>query len=109
MQRPRLALGLDIALFACYSIAMKTSQTYLSYAVKRIVFIAIIVLVCAYLQACAYTVVSTASFVTTGKSVGDHVLTTAIPNADCTVTNLAKDKYYCEVTDISKTYNRWGI
>ena len=88
---------------------MKTSQTYLKYAVKRILFIAIIVLVCAYLQGCAYTVVSTASFVTTGKSVGDHVLTTAIPNADCTVINVVKDKYYCEVRDVSKTYNRNGI
>ena len=61
------------------------------------------------LQACAYTAVSTASFVTTGKSVTDHVLSHAIPNADCTAVNLVKDKYYCEVKDISKTYNRNGI
>ena len=80
-----------------------------TYLIKRIVFIALILLVCAYLQGCAYTVVSTASFVTTGKSVGDHVLTTAIPNSDCTVLNVIDDKYYCEQRDISKTYNRTGI
>lgn len=61
------------------------------------------------LQACAYTAVSTASLVTTGKSLGDHVLSNTIPMADCTALNLVKDKYYCEVKDISKTYNRNGI
>ena len=62
------------------------------------------------LNGCAvYTVASGASFVTTGKSVGDHVLSNTIPMADCTVVNLVKDKYYCEVRDISKTYNRNGI
>ena len=80
-----------------------------TYLIKRIVFITLILIVCAYLQGCAYTVVSTATFVTTGKSVGDHALTYAIPMADCTVINVVKDKYYCEVKDISKTYNRNGI
>ena len=62
------------------------------------------------LNGCAvYTVASGASLITTGKSVGDHVLSNAIPNADCQVMNVVKDKYYCEVTDISKTYNRNGI
>ena len=77
--------------------------------VYRLIYVLALIVMCAYLQACAYTVVSTASLVTTGKSVGDHALSHAIPNADCTVVNLAKDKYYCEVKDISKTYNRNGI
>jgi hypothetical protein len=62
------------------------------------------------LNGCAvYKVASGTSLITTGKSLGDHVLSTAIPNADCTALNLVKDKYYCEVKDISKTYNRNGI
>jgi len=75
----------------------------------RLIYVLALIVLCAYLQGCAYTVVSTASFVTTGKSVGDHVLSNAIPNADCTVINVVKDKYYCEVKDISRTYNRNGI
>jgi hypothetical protein len=61
------------------------------------------------LEGCAYTVVSTTSLVTTGKSLGDHALTAVVPNADCNVTNVVKDKYYCEVRDISTTYNRSGF
>ena len=62
------------------------------------------------LNGCAvYTVASGTSLITTGKSLGDHVLSNTIPMADCTAVNLVKDKYYCEVKDISKTYNRNGI
>jgi hypothetical protein len=62
------------------------------------------------LNGCAvYTIASGTSLITTGKSVGDHVLSNTIPMADCTVVNLVKDKYYCEVKDISRTYNRNGI
>jgi len=61
------------------------------------------------LEGCAYTVASTTSLVTTGKSLGDHALTAVVPNADCNVTNVVKDKYYCEVRDISTTYNRSGF
>jgi len=94
----------------CYSIGMKTSQTYLRYAVKRIIFITLIVIVCAYLQGCAvYTVASATSLVTTQKSIGDHVLSNTIPNADCSLRNVIRDKYYCEVRDVAKTYNRNGI
>ena len=63
----------------------------------------------AILQGCAYTAVSTATFVATGKSTTDHVLTTIVPMSDCNVTNLLDSKYYCEIRDISKTYNRNGI
>jgi hypothetical protein len=61
------------------------------------------------LEGCAYTVVSTTSLVATGKSLGDHALTAIVPMADCNVTNVVKDKYYCEVRDISTTYNRNGF
>jgi len=60
------------------------------------------------LQGCAYTVVSTATYATTGKSVGDHVLTQTT-GADCNTIKyiLNKDRdYLCEEYDISKTYNR---
>ena len=61
------------------------------------------------LEGCAYTVASTTSLVTTGKSLGDHALTAIVPNADCNAINVVKDKYYCEVRDISTTYNRSGF
>lgn len=60
------------------------------------------------LQACAYTAVSTASFIVTGKSTTDHIVTAVVPHADCNVTHIIDDKYYCEVRDISRTYNRNG-
>jgi hypothetical protein len=61
------------------------------------------------LQGCAYTAVSTATFAVTGKSTTDHVLTTVVPNSDCNAVNIVKGKYYCEIRDISTTYNRNGI
>lgn len=84
-------------------------KTYHARLLKRIIFILLIVLVCAGLQACAYTAVSTVSVVVTGKSIGDHAVSHTVPNADCGLGNLRDDKYYCEVRDISRTYNRWGI
>ena len=85
-------------------------KLYLFWFIRRLVYVTFLIIMCAYLQACAvYTVASTASFVTTNKSIGDHVLSNAIPNADCTIANVVKDKYYCEVTDLAKTYNRNGI
>jgi hypothetical protein len=78
--------------------------------VYRLIYVITLIAICAYLQGCAaYSLASGASLVTTGKSVGDHVLSNTIPHADCTALNLVKDKYYCEVRDISKTYNRTGI
>jgi hypothetical protein len=59
-------------------------------------------------QGCAYTAVSGVSFVTTGKSLGDHALTEAIPNSNCTSLNLLDNKYYCEISDPGKQYNRNG-
>lgn len=62
------------------------------------------------LSGCAvYTVASSTTLITTQKSIGDHVLTTAIPNSDCNALNLLDSKYYCEVRDIGTTYNRNGI
>lgn len=78
--------------------------------VYRLIYVLALIVVCAYLQGCAtYTVVSGVSLITSQKSLGDHVLSNTIPHADCTALNLVKDKYYCEVRDISKTYNRTGI
>jgi hypothetical protein len=76
----------------------------------RLAYVAVLICLCAYLQGCAvYSVASGASLLTTQKSIGDHVLSNTIPHADCSAVNIIRDKYYCEVTDISKTYNRNGI
>jgi len=68
----------------------------------------LILLAVTAVQGCAYTAVSSATFVATGKSVADHVLTEAIPNSDCSSTNLLASKYYCEIRDPGKQYNRTG-
>ena len=60
------------------------------------------------LQACAYTAVSTASFVVTGKSLTDHTVTAIVPNSNCNVTNPLKGQYYCEIDDPTVKYNRNG-
>jgi hypothetical protein len=66
----------------------------------------IIPIVC--LQGCAYTVASTASLATTGKSITDHTLTALVPNSDCNIMNVAKGHYYCEISDPTQHYNRSG-
>jgi len=64
------------------------------------------------LTGCAviYTGATTASLVTTGKSIPEHGASIAT-NSDCSTWNyLFKDKdYLCEQRDIAKTYNRSGI
>jgi hypothetical protein len=53
----------------------------------------------------AYTAVSTGTTVATDKTIGDHAASAAT-GADCAVKNIFDGKYYCEVRDISVTYNR---
>ena len=78
--------------------------------IYRIAYVLALIVLCAYLNGCAvYSVASGVSLVASQKSLGDHVLSNTIPNADCSAVNVIKDKYYCEVRDISKTYNRNGI
>ncbi len=78
--------------------------------IYRLIYVAVLIALCAYLQGCAtYTIASGVSLLATQKSISDHVLSNTVPNADCTIVNVMKDKYYCEVRDISTTYNRQGI
>jgi hypothetical protein len=59
------------------------------------------------LNGCAtYTAASTAALIVTDKSLTDHVATAVTPNGDCSMLNLVKGLYYCEIRDVSKTYNR---
>ena len=60
------------------------------------------------LQGCAYTVVSTASLATTGKSITDHAVTLAVPNSNCSSLQVLKGQYYCEISDPTQHYNRSG-
>ena len=60
------------------------------------------------LNGCAYTVVSTASFVTTGKSLGDHAASTLTQN-DCNTLSYITNQqdYLCErAREAGTTYNR---
>jgi len=71
-----------------------------------------IILLTINLSGCAavYTGASTASLVTTGKSIPEHGAS-IVTNSDCSTYNyLFKNKdYICEQRDPSKTYNRNGI
>jgi hypothetical protein len=68
---------------------------------------ALVIIAVLCLNGCAaYTVASTATLVTTDKSLTDHAMTQVTPNGDCSIMNLFKGLYYCEIRDISKTYNR---
>lgn len=60
------------------------------------------------MQGCALTAVSTATLVVTGKSIGDHTLST-VTQHDCDTVNYARGKqdYLCErARELDTTYNR---
>ena len=62
------------------------------------------------LSGCAvYMGASAVSQIGTGKSIPEHAVST-VTQADCSIWDWATDNsrhnYYCEVRDISRTYNR---
>ena len=59
------------------------------------------------LTGCAvYTVANGVTYIATDKSLTDHGSST-LANADCDAVRVVqKGTYYCEVRDISTTYNR---
>ena len=62
------------------------------------------------LQGCAYTVASTATYITTGKSITDHAAST-LTQADCGAVNYLQGRqdYLCEqAPDPGVRYNRNG-
>ena len=63
------------------------------------------------LNGCAYTVVSTGTYVVTGKSMGDHAAS-AVTQNDCDATRYAfgRQDYWCErAREPGTTYNRNGF
>jgi hypothetical protein len=60
------------------------------------------------LQGCAYTAVSTGTYIVTGKSVGDHAATVITGNnCDTTRYVIGKQDYLCErAREPGTTYNR---
>ena len=56
-----------------------------------------------------YTVTSAATFIVTDKTLTDHAATLAVPNGNCSGIQVLDGKYYCEIRDVSVTYNRNGI
>ena len=73
----------------------------------RFLVVLFIVAVINGLTGCAaYTVVNTATWVATDKSLTDHG-SSKLANADCdAVRVIQKGTYYCETRDIGVTYNR---
>lgn len=56
--------------------------------------------------ACAvYTVASVVTYAATDKSLTDHAVSRSLGH-DCNITQTVQGKYYCEVRDVSVTYNR---
>ena len=68
-----------------------------------------IIAILAGLNGCAvYTVANTATYITTDKSIWDHT-SSKLATADCDAVRMITDRnhtYYCEVRDVSTTYNR---
>ena len=65
----------------------------------------LLILLC---SGCAYTAVSTGTYIVTGKSVGDHAASLATQN-DCNTTSyiVGKQDYICErAREPGTTYNR---
>lgn len=73
----------------------------------RIIILIIILAVAEMLMGCAaYTVVNTATWIATDKSLMDHG-SSALASADCdAVRVIQKGTWYCETRDVSTTYNR---
>jgi hypothetical protein len=71
--------------------------------VKSIVVLSMLVT----LNGCAvYTVANTVTYIATDKSIMDHGSST-LAQADCDAVRVIRNgTYYCEVRDISVTYNR---
>jgi hypothetical protein len=73
---------------------------------RRIITTTAIVYLAMSQCACAvYTVASVATYAVTDKSLTDHAVSQTSGH-DCNITQPFQGKYYCEVRDISVTYNR---
>lgn len=53
-----------------------------------------------------YTGASAVSLITTDKTLTDHAATLVTPNGNCSGIQVLKGEYYCEIRDVSVTYNR---
>ena len=74
--------------------------------VRFIVVIIILIIVHALSGCAVYTVANGVTYLATDKSLTDHTSST-LATADCDAVRMAvKGTYYCEVRDISTTYNR---
>lgn len=73
----------------------------------RFLVVLFLVAVINALTGCAvYTVANGVAYITTDKSITDHT-TSKLVKADCDAVRMAVNgTYYCEVRDISVTYNR---
>lgn len=73
-----------------------------------IAYVLLTVLLILLCSGCAYTAVSTVTYVSTGKSVGDHAASLATQN-NCNTTSyvMGKQDYICEqAREPGTTYNR---
>ena len=69
-------------------------------------FITAILAVCQLTGCAAYTVANGVTYIATDKSIMDHGSSTLV-KADCDAVRVVqKGTYYCEVRDVSVTYNR---
>jgi hypothetical protein len=71
--------------------------------IKHLLIIAVV----STLNGCAvYSVANTVTYIATDKSLTDHT-SSKLVKADCDAVRMAVNgTYYCEVRDISVTYNR---
>jgi hypothetical protein len=74
--------------------------------VRFLVVLFIVAVINALTGCAAYTVANGVTYIATDKSIMDHGSSTLV-KADCDAVRVVqKGTYYCEVRDISTTYNR---
>jgi hypothetical protein len=74
--------------------------------VRFLVVLFIVAVINALMGCAAYTVANTVTYIATDKSLTDHT-SSKLVKADCDAVRMAVNgTYYCEVRDVSVTYNR---
>jgi len=103
-----MAMQTCIAIFVAVDYSAKKADNPSSYmysmTMKRVILPLFLVL--SQTGCAVYTGASAVSFITTDKTLTDHATTLVTPNGDCSSLNIVQGKYYCEIRDVSVTYNR---
>jgi len=68
--------------------------------------VAVIILALTQTACAVISAANITSYWATEQTLTDHAMTLAVPNSTCSSLQLIRGQYYCEIRDVSKTYNR---